>query len=200
MFFSLSILLTIVVIHLMYIFIIDIIKHRRGTIGIQKIKQQQQSVGQNMYIFSDTFISKIILLIKWYEREFGLDTGKWVGRRIFLEIIEIILQSQALLLYNGLYLFNTNKVYLAYNSSYIILFSIGLHLNCIFCGILWLFYAFKPTYCYGLLFELIRYAVDVIFDLFYALFPIIIVVLNTEDSNIYVSLASLQTENTLRAN
>ena len=104
-----------------------------------------------------------------------MDTGKWCLLMIFREIFEISLQTQALLIYNGTNIFDKNNVYLANEPRYIKVFAIFLFSNCTTCGILWLFYAFKPKLCYGLLFELILYCLDAIFDIFYAIFPFIIV-------------------------
>ena len=200
MFIILSTILIIIVILSITLLSIDIIKYRKGRIATNTKKQKKINMGFTVQAnkFSASYGYELILsFLIWYKKEFGLDTGKWIARKILLEIIEIILQSQALLLYNGSYIFNRNTVYLAYDSEYIILFSCILLLNCTFCGILWLFYAFKPKVCHGLLFQLILCFIDVIFDLFYALFPLIVVISNDEDSNILVSLASLQTGNTL---
>ena len=199
MFSLLTILSIIIIIYCIILLIIDIINHRKGTIGLS-IKSQEIIIKHNANL-PDTIISKIYELItkisKWYHIQFGLDTGLWVIVKICFEIIEILLQSQALLLYNGVYIFDRNDVYLAYDSGYIIAFATVLCLNCLLCGILWLLYAFKPKICHGFSFDSAIFIVDIIFDLFYTIFPLIVVLSVDEDSDIFVSLASLQIENTL---
>ena len=61
-----------------------------------------------------------------YRKYFGVDTKGWIVVKTIRELIEIILQSQALLLYNGYNIFDSNNeddIYLANKPQFIILFS-----------------------------------------------------------------------------
>eukprot|EP01084_Bolivina_argentea_P242428 406689_1 len=77
---------------------------------------------------------------EWFGVYFGSDTTGWILRSFTAEYVEIIIQTIALLLYNGYYVFdkdNKYDVYLAYKSNFIVLFAWILSLNCFLCGILW---------------------------------------------------------------
>ena len=131
--------------------------------------------------------------------------------KVIGEIFEILTQTVALWAYNGTILFiETSTLYLAIEPKFIKLFVTFLFLNCISCTLLWIFYAMKQKLCFGLLFQLLLVTIDVLFDSFYAFFPIVIIIVNyhnmyNEDQyvsnngfqNFLVSLASLNTENPL---
>eukprot|EP01083_Nonionella_stella_P106357 306791_1 len=108
----------------------------------------------------------------------GVDTTSWIVRTLTSEIIEIVIQSNALLLYNGYNVSDTTHseaVYTAAKPEYIILFATFIALNCFGSGIVWLSYGVAPKLCFGLLFKLSLFFVDQFSDLFYAVFPFIVI-------------------------
>eukprot|EP01084_Bolivina_argentea_P024986 46499_1 len=123
----------------------------------------------------NVFIAFIMKLKFQYELYFGIDTYYSVARMIIMEMYEIMLQTFALLLYNGYNIWNPENVHLAYRPVFIYLFVSMLSFNCIVVGILWLLYVIKPNKCSGLLFKLFEFCIDQICDLFYVLFPFIVV-------------------------
>ena len=182
----------------------DIVQYYHQTLGKKyyKTKIMRQPNPAKSWNINTNICCRIV---KWYRKTFRIDSGLWVAWAILRETFEIFVQSQALLSYNGSYLSSQNNkdndtVSLAYESKYIKLFAVFLLLNCVTCGILWMFYAFKPLFCHGLIYQLILHCCDALFDIFYALFPLM-VVFNSTDTSIsdyrLVSLAALQTDTLL---
>ena len=204
--------LLLLVIVYVYRLITDIHSYHNGDLGKKeqhkKILQRSQHTLHNTTrsksnLFANNCIIEFVRKVyHWYRHHFKVDTGAWCAQKLGTEMFEIFVQTVALMYYNGYILMNSNDddIALAYKSEYIILFVIFLSMNCIFSCIIWLFYAFRPLICHGLVFELVLYAADVIFDIFYAVFPLIVVFQATEDNtnNIQVALGSLQTDDSLR--
>ena len=145
----------------------------------------------------DNFIIEWVKAIReTWNKYFQVDSGLWCAKKLAIEIFEIVVQTVALLYYNGYILLSSgDEVTLAYQPKYIKLFAIFLSMNCIFACIVWLFYALKPLICHGFVFAVVLYTTDVIFDIFYTLFPLIVVFQATP--SILVALASLQTDDQL---
>eukprot|EP01084_Bolivina_argentea_P041130 75909_1 len=110
-----------------------------------------------------------------YDEYFGTDTNGYISRIIAAEILEIIIQTGALSLYNGFNIFDPNNVYLAYQSEFIILFVSILSFNCFCVGILWILYVFKHDKCNGFLFSVCLFCMDQFFDFIYAIYPFIVI-------------------------
>ena len=110
-----------------------------------------------------------------YDKIFGTDTNGYIVRTMIMETWEIMLQTFALLLYNGYNVWSPNEITLAYKSSLIYLFVTVLSFNCLITGVLWLLYVFKQGKCSGLLFHLSLFCVDQFSDFFYAIFPFIVI-------------------------
>eukprot|EP01084_Bolivina_argentea_P022669 42136_1 len=112
------------------------------------IQQIQISTKQN-----ESRRGRFIRRVKTFDNKHcSPDTTGWIVMMCSNEIIEIILQSQALLLYNGINLFdwnNENDIYLANKPQFIILFASIITFNCVGSATLWLFYCFLSKYCYG---------------------------------------------------
>ena len=142
----------------------------------------------------------IYTVYNWYKTEFRIDTGLWCAKKLLFEVFEIFIQTTALLYYNGYILFSSSeyRTALAYKPRYIKLFAIFLSINCLFVCIVWLCYAIKPFICHGFIFALVLYSMDVIFDIFYTLFPLIVVTQHTP--SIGVGLGYLQTDAPLSQN
>ena len=130
----------------------------------------------------------------WYTIRFGEDTRNWFILLITREIGEIMFQTVALLNYNGLNVFDTNDLVLAYKPFAVLLFSSLLGLNGIVVGILWIWYVMNQNLCRGLFFKQLIFVIDTMFDTFYALFPIAAVITQT-GFNIEVAVGVLQTSN-----
>eukprot|EP01083_Nonionella_stella_P006007 17371_1 len=114
-----------------------------------------------------------------YQKYLGVDTVGWVIWMFINEMIEIVIQSNALLLYNGYNILDTthsNAVYTATKPQFIVLFAGFIALNCFGSGLVWLSYGILPKYCHGLLFKVSLFFVDQFSDLFYSIFPFIIVI------------------------
>ena len=110
-----------------------------------------------------------------FDEHFGTDTDLHIARTLLFEILEIILQTFALLLYNGYDVWNPEKVFLAHLPQFIYLFVSVLSFNCMITGILWLLYTLRNDKFGGLLFHLSLFCVDQFSDLFYAYFSLIVV-------------------------
>eukprot|EP01084_Bolivina_argentea_P103894 186066_1 len=139
-------------------------------------------------------------IVAFYDKYFGTDTNGWIIMLFFYEIVEIIIQSQALLVYNGYNVFdpnNANDIYLANKPEFIILFSLFLGFNCLLAGILWLFYVCVGQICHGAHFKIYIFFVDQFCDLLYTLFPFMIILYddynNKNNNNILVLLGQLNT-------
>ena len=97
--------------------------------------------------------------------------------------------------YNGVILLNTNKFTLAYSKTSILIFSTLLGLNAIIVALLWLFYIFSNShFCHGIYFQQLLGTIDTIFDFFYALFPLVVVIIQV-GFNIIAGVGALQTSN-----
>ena len=83
--------------------------------------------------------------------------------KLLQEIVEFVVQSQALMLYNGYNLFDPNNkdnIYLASKPAAINAFAMLLSFNILGSGFLWLAYGLFPTRCYGLIFQRALFFVD----------------------------------------
>eukprot|EP01083_Nonionella_stella_P303474 1050693_1 len=133
----------------------------------------------------------------WYKANAAADTSFWIAMMFANEFIEILLQSQALLLYNGYHLFDPNHqndIYLANKPEFIITFAVILAFNCFGSALCWLLYALVPGKCRGLTFKLALFYVDEISDLFYATFPFVIIfgdTYNQTPDDIWIAMAQL---------
>ena len=136
----------------------------------------------------------------WYKHYFGEDTQYWFVLLIFREMFEIIFQYLALLNYNGINLLNPNELVLAFKDWQVLTFSILLGLNAIIFGLLWIVYILDVSrligscQCRGRLFKTIIFGVDTLFDTFYALFPIVLVTIDT-GFNPQIAVGVLQSPN-----
>eukprot|EP01083_Nonionella_stella_P106358 306793_1 len=138
-----------------------------------------------------------------YKLYCGVDTSLWIVWMFSNEIIEIVIQSNALLLYNGYNILDTTHskaVYTAAKPEYIILFAIFIALNCWGSGVVWLSYGVAPNICYGLLFKLSLFFVDQFSDLFYAIFPFIVILDDqyNSGSDVWVLFGQLNIDSPLK--
>eukprot|EP01084_Bolivina_argentea_P075948 137632_1 len=171
-------------------------------------QRQQQTVTQNqkpkIEPKSKSLFRKVSKICGKY---MATDTSGWIISCFISELVEIFVQSQALLLYNGYNIFDpqhTNNVYLANKSHFILLFASILAFNCFSSGILWLSYSLAPKTCYGLLFKLSLFLVDEFSDLFYTIFPFILVLADNYNKNhglnmenVFVFLGQLNSNNSI---
>ena len=82
---------------------------------------------------------------------------------------------QAIILYDGYDVYEPDDVYLAEKPKFIKWFAIILFINATASGFSWFCYAIAPGKCHGLSFLLAIYIIDHFCDLFYTLFPLIVV-------------------------
>eukprot|EP01083_Nonionella_stella_P243035 847222_1 len=131
------------------------------------------------------------------------DKVGWVIRSLVNEITELTLQTNAMLLYNGYNVFdarNEEDIYLAHKPQYIILFAVILAVNAFGSGVLWLSYTFTPNTCYGTMFKLCVFVIDGFSDLFYTVFPLIVIFTdsyNEGTDDIYATLGQLNIDSGL---
>ena len=83
------------------------------------------------------------------------------------------------------------------HSQHIITFTILLGMNCVMVGILWMVYALKPKMCHGYVFKQELVIIDTLFDTFYAIFPMIIVLVEQEEAQFMNAVAALQISQSL---
>eukprot|EP01083_Nonionella_stella_P052304 138820_1 len=135
-----------------------------------------------------------------FDEYFGTDSSAWVIRIFVMEAMEIALQTNALFIYNGFNPNHKDDVYLAEKSQFITLFALCLAINCFGSAILWLSYAFATRYCYGLVFKVALFCVDQLCDVFYSLFPFMVILYDDYNQNargFVTLLGQLSTESTL---
>ena len=82
-------------------------------------------------------------------------------------------------------------IILAESKEYVILFAWFLCLNIIFIGILWLLYLFKHNKFQSSFFAYFMFVVDLYFDAFYAVFPLLLV---SNEFNFITAAASLNSQ------
>eukprot|EP01084_Bolivina_argentea_P134263 236855_1 len=170
----LSVAFSFLVFYNIFMFITDIRRYRRRTLGreeaINHVKSEQFDNQKCSKLFNKCRCIRALVCLHQYYSELTLtDSGTWCIKTLILEIIEICVQTSALLTYNGA------RRNLAYEPKYIELFSTIIFVNCILCGVMWFFYAFKNRSCYGVSFQLVLDSCDSLLDLFYVTFPMIIV-------------------------
>ena len=195
-------LFSLIIVYL-YRLIFDIKAYHDGKLGSKSQHKKLLRTQKTIHNTTQTNLFKDNCLIKWiqnlhklYNIHFKVDSGLWCSKKLLTEIFEIFVQTIALLYYNGyIVLGSDDEVALAHEPKYIKLFAIFLSMNCLCSCIIWLFYAFKPLICHGFVFAIVLYTTDVIFDMFYTLFPLIVVFESRPD--IMVALASLQTDDQL---
>eukprot|EP01083_Nonionella_stella_P032660 89381_1 len=168
------------------------------------IKHQTNTSNQKPMI--DSRFQRIIRYLNaLWSKYMANDTTGWVIRVIVSEIVEITIQTQALLLYNGYNVLdphNKRDIYRANNSDFIVIFAAILAFNCVVSGILWCVYALVAKYCHGLLFKLVLFWVDLCSDLLYTMFPFIMILFdkyNLDKTNILVLLAQLNSQSSFIA-
>eukprot|EP01083_Nonionella_stella_P009433 27193_1 len=118
--------------------------------------------------------------VKFYRKYFSADRIGWVFYLMLREIIEVFIQTMALLTYggynHGLDIQNdaSNAYVMAEKPTYIIIFSIFLSMNCLTVGLIWSLYICCHDSFQGRYFNGIILMIDSIFDIFYSFFPLII--------------------------
>eukprot|EP01084_Bolivina_argentea_P182215 314615_1 len=167
-----------------------------------KLHEQSQLFRVQIANSSKTESSTLSTYISKLTAYFAVDTIGWILLMFFNEILEIILQSQALLLYNGYNIFDPNNerdVYLAIKPELIVFFAASISFNCFVCGILWILYFTAPKCCYGLTFSLCIFFFDQFTDIIYSLFPLFTVVYDDYNTNrnVTVLLGQLNMDSTL---
>eukprot|EP01083_Nonionella_stella_P195392 719808_1 len=149
---------------------------------------------------------KIRDLYEYWRKYMETDTTGWIIRGVMSEILEITIQTQALAHYNGYNILdprNKDGVYLANQPKFIVIFAVILSFNCLGSGVLWCAYSLLTKYCHGLLFKLLLFCVDEMSDLFYTLFPFVMILFDPYNDprewDIWVLLAQLNTKSTFVA-
>eukprot|EP01083_Nonionella_stella_P228386 809465_1 len=143
---------------------------------------------------------KIRDLTIWWREYMSDDTTAWILRGVISEMLELLIQTQALLLYGGYNMWDphhSNDIYLANRPYFIVIFAAILAFNAFGSGVLWLSYALLNEHCHGLLFRVLLFCVDQFSDLLYTLFPFIIILFddyNVNRRDIYVLLSQLNIE------
>lgn len=122
----------------------------------------------------------------WLNDLVETENTRWVLRCVFLECVEFGVAVSCMWLYNG-YNWNDpenkNDVYLAEKPQFIILFAAGLAANMIGSAILWMSYVAAPEMCHGLTFRTAFFFVEDLSDLFYTVFPAIVVFNDSFNAN-----------------
>eukprot|EP01083_Nonionella_stella_P117478 350179_1 len=136
-----------------------------------------------------------------WSKYMGDHTTGWIVRGVISETMEILIQTQALFLYNGYNMWDrhNDEIYIANQSHFIVWFAVILAFNSVGSGVLWCSYALLTKYCHGLLFKLLLFCVDEFSDLFYTLFPFLMILFddyNHDKQNMRVLLAQLNTHST----
>ena len=137
-------------------------------------------------------------LVKSLQKMFRHDSPMSISVLLFREGLEVLFQNAAFFYYagsqhdfvrwlNG----SGNDIILAQSSEYVVIFSWFLSLNCIILGIMWLLYLFKNDKCKLKFFAYSMFIIDLFFDAFYAIFPLLLI---GENINFFKAAASLNSE------
>jgi len=133
----------------------------------------------------------IVVLLNSMKRTYRRLNG-WIASVFVSETLEIILQSQALLLHNGYRLFSDGE-YLANKPDAILLFAVLISANCLIVASLWLLYLHCGPKRKGLLFKTVIFCSDQMSDILYTVYPILVILMDeyTANTNVYVVLSQL---------
>ena len=185
----------------LYRLISDLIDVHRRTLheksnGFKKYLENKKQHKITNKVHEDKKPSRMQQIMTFYFKLCGADTTGWILSKFVSEITEFLLQSNALLLYNGYNIMDPQEQHLAEKPNAIITFAAVLSFNLICSGLLWMNYAIFPSYCFGLRFKRLIFFVDKFSDLLYTLFPFYVVLSdeyckNTDD--ILVLLGPLAT-------
>ena len=138
-----------------YHLVADIIKFRKRTLGRKEALDSMKSETKHSKPskFKECCLVKATFsLVSKLARYFGgTDTTFWFAKSVGKEVFEIVIQTQAMILYNG----GADHSELAQRPNYIKLFSTVLCLNCISCSVMWILYAVKTDFCFGVVFEIV---------------------------------------------
>eukprot|EP01084_Bolivina_argentea_P032457 60059_1 len=142
----------------LYTLFLDLVAIRKHKLYIKSTKFQDKKIIENKFTL-------------W----FNTDSVGNIGMMLSAEIWEIVIQTVALLFYNGYDVFDTNSVHLAHSAEFIILFAVFLAFNCTITAMLWFVYVFghDKCNCNGAKFKLFAFFIDQICDLLYISFPFI---------------------------
>eukprot|EP01083_Nonionella_stella_P268263 906789_1 len=191
-----------ITVYIVYTMVGDVVYTARDTLHTKSILYRfyiaNQSTTRNKK--KESIVLRRIRQIKVvYDRYMSMDTVGWIVMMFVSECIEIILQSNALFLYNGYNIFGgVNSIYLANKSLFIVVFTCIISANCFGSGLLWFCYAIFPRSCGGLFFKLTLFFVDQWSDLFYSIFPLFIILMddynkNTRDPEVLLGLLNTDT-------
>eukprot|EP01083_Nonionella_stella_P043973 118605_1 len=170
--------------------------------NVQQGRRSKTSI-QNSKAKESLMLNKFRAVRKWYDKYFATDTTGWIIVMFIHECMEIVLQSQALLMYNGYYVLDPNNqkdIYLANKPEYVVAFASILAFNCWGSGLCWLSYSLAHRKCHGLLFKFSIFFVDQFSDLFYTMFPFLIIFTdsyNLNRGNLLVLLGQLNVDSGL---
>eukprot|EP01083_Nonionella_stella_P183840 665390_1 len=143
-------------------------RYQQSATGAKQTKVQKESIWLNYFVAFKDF----------YKANFSTDAFGWIVIMFSTEVIEIIVQYNALWLYNGYNVFDPNNeqnVYLANKPEFIVIFAAILAFNCFASAMCWVAYTLCSKHCRGLVFKLTLFYVDQISDFFYTLFPWIVI-------------------------
>lgn len=130
--------------------------------------------------------------LKFYKKYLGVGTAAWIFRLMYSEMGEILFQSFTLIYYNGYNIFNPQQLVLGYKQIPILTFAVFLGVNSILCGIFWCLYLTIPKMFHGFFFKQLLFVFDTIFDFFYAAFPLVVVLFQT-NWDLTTAVGTLQT-------
>eukprot|EP01083_Nonionella_stella_P164371 543749_1 len=159
----------------------DIVDVKNNTLHKQSYlyRHQHASGGNQGKVKAESMWLNYFRTIRaWYKKYLSNDTSAWIVLMFIGEVIEISVQCQALLLYNGYNVFdpsNERDVYLASKPHLIRIFAAILAFNIFGSGLCWLFYVLCAKKCRGLGFKLSLFYVDQLSDFLYTIFPFIMI-------------------------
>ena len=172
--------------------IIDIVSlyhgtlHKRSKFYKHKDLRKQEKMSAETSSCSQKCCQLWHNFIRWesqtYFKYFAQDTTCWIVFKFTSEISEILLQSNALVMYNGGDIFSSN-IYQANQPQFIKLFAGIIAFNAFGSGSLWLLYATLPNRCYGYLFKRCIFFIDKFSDILYMVSPFIMLYYDDYNAN-----------------
>eukprot|EP01083_Nonionella_stella_P274052 930086_1 len=122
-------------------------RYQQSATGAKQTKVQKEAIWLNYFVAFKDF----------YKANFSTNAFGWIVIMFSTEVIEIIVQYNALWLYNGYNVFDPNNernVYLANKPEFIVIFAAILAFNCFASAMCWVAYTLCSKHCRGLMFKL----------------------------------------------
>eukprot|EP01083_Nonionella_stella_P183841 665396_1 len=128
----------------------DIIDIANNTLHQRALFYRYQQPGTSKVKKESIWLNYFVAFKDFYKANFSTDAFGWIVIMFSTEVIEIIVQYNALWLYNGYNVFDPNNeqnVYLANKPEFIVIFAAILAFNCFASAMCWVAYTLCSKHC-----------------------------------------------------